>query len=208
MMRAIFDQRPHCSVTPLYYMWGEEPIEASLHKMVFSLHYSMWLDITSPTVKISKAVAKDKNLVGNYWILMVSKLCVLYDLPPPTMMWDLETPSKNHWKKFLYKIIDDYWSKIMKNRIEKLKILRFIGEDYFKSRFRRTSPVTLTLPVLVCPLESRWVVVRLSVLEVVGSFLFADFWLLRFCSNLVLRKGTWLEILVCSCCWQLSSGLV
>ena len=66
--------------------------------------------------------------------MLVSKLCVMYDLPPPTMMWELETPSKNHWKKFLHKVIDDFWSKIMVTRLENLKILRFIGEGDLKYR--------------------------------------------------------------------------
>ena len=94
IMRAVFDQRQGSSVTPLYFMWGEEPIEAALNKMIFSLYYGMWCDVTSPTVKLSQAIARDKESKGDYWIYMVSKLCVLYDLPPPTSMWNWKCLAK------------------------------------------------------------------------------------------------------------------
>ena len=43
-------------------------------------------------------------------------------------MWELQTPGKNHWKKFLNNIIDRYWRPKMIQRLESMKIHRFIGQ--------------------------------------------------------------------------------
>ena len=105
-MRKVFKQRELASVTPLYFFWNMEPVEVTLHKMIFSLYYGIWRDNTSPTCTISKKISDNKGLNGQYWIHIVAYLCRLYDLPPPIKMWELELPGKNHWKKFLHNTID------------------------------------------------------------------------------------------------------
>ena len=48
IMRKVFKQRELASVTPLYFFGNMEPVEITLHKMIFSLFYGMWRDTTSP----------------------------------------------------------------------------------------------------------------------------------------------------------------
>ena len=54
IIRKVFKQRDLASTTPLYFFWNVEPVEITMHKMIFSLFYGIWRDTTSPTCKISK----------------------------------------------------------------------------------------------------------------------------------------------------------
>ena len=66
IMRKVFKQRELASVTPLYFFWNMEPVEVTLHKMIFSLYYGIWRDTTSPTCTISKKISDNKGLNGQY----------------------------------------------------------------------------------------------------------------------------------------------
>lgn len=135
VIRRMFKVRDKASITPLLDISGIEPVEASLHKQVFSLFYNFWLNPETPSSKLNKLILQnpEKYKKMNYWPNHVRDLCDKYNLPSPLKLLSEKIPSKEAWKSYIEKKINSYHQNKMKDKIEEMSTTAFLID---KKRYR------------------------------------------------------------------------
>ena len=108
VLRGFLHFSDKCPIPAIHFLLGEIPIEARLHRDVFSLLYSIW---TNPQTKIFDIV---RHLLAvspensRTWSVHVRLLSRLYGLPDPLLLLDQPPPPKSTWKENITTTITAY----------------------------------------------------------------------------------------------------
>ena len=98
VLKGILKFSSQASTSTLYFLTGELPIEAMIHKDVFSLFFSVWLNPNTKIYSIIKHISKNISDNSRTWSNYVKYLCTQYGLEDPTSLLQREPPKKSSFK--------------------------------------------------------------------------------------------------------------
>ena len=84
ILRAILKLSRTSPIAPLYFLLGEQPIEATLHLDTLSLFWNIWINPHTKAFEVLKylLVMADENSAT--WAAHIRRIFLLYGLPNPT----------------------------------------------------------------------------------------------------------------------------
>ena len=135
VIRNFFQLRKNATVDPLYLFLGQEPIECSLHRAVFSLFYNVW---TCGKMKLTETAEICKkflniNLKMETWPQYIRRLCKLYKIQDPVELLEIDPPNSEVWRNYIKDRLQSYHEDKLKTKCNLMKISPYlnINERYF-----------------------------------------------------------------------------
>ena len=98
ILRGFLGLSDRSSVSGLYFIFGELPMEANIHRDVFSLFYSVLANPQSKIHQVVKYLMEEAADNSRTWSKYVQNLAAKYDLPEPLVMFNDNPPSKEAFK--------------------------------------------------------------------------------------------------------------
>ena len=98
----------------MYFLLGELPIEAQIHRDVFSLFYNVWINPNSKISQIIKYLLQNSPEKSKTWSIFVRNLAVKYDLTDPLECLNSNAPSKANYKEHITTKISAYHEKSLR----------------------------------------------------------------------------------------------
>ena len=100
------------SCTPaLYFLTGELPIQAKIHRDVFSVFYSIWKNPNTKIYDIVNYLLKMSTNNSRTWSIFVRQLSQQYNLPDPLDCLRRDAPEKSEYKKMILTKISAFHEK-------------------------------------------------------------------------------------------------
>ena len=94
ILRGILNFSKNSNLAPLYFLLGELPIEAQIHRDIFSLFYNVWINPESKVSQIIKYLLQNSTEKSKTWSIFVRNLSTKYDLTDPLECLNSKPPSK------------------------------------------------------------------------------------------------------------------
>ena len=114
ILRGILNFSKSSNLAPLYFLLGELPIEAQIHRDVFSLFYNVWINPNSKISQIIKYLLQNSPEKSKTWSIFVRNLAVKYDLTDPLECLNSNAPSKANYKEHITTKISAYHEKSLR----------------------------------------------------------------------------------------------
>ena len=95
----------------LFFLCGELPIEGKLHRDVFSLFYSIWVNSETKIHQVVKYLMKNSCENSRTWSVFVKQLSEKYNLDDPIECLDKGPPSKSQYKEYILTKITAFHEK-------------------------------------------------------------------------------------------------
>ena len=110
-LRGILNLSKNSSITALHFLLGELPIEAQLHKDVFSLFFSVWRNPKSKIYQIVKYLLENSQTNSRTWSMHVKNLTEKYGIEDPLSCLKRDPPEKLQYKECIQTKICSYQEK-------------------------------------------------------------------------------------------------
>ena len=98
VLKGILKVSNQASTSALYFLTGELPIEAKIHKDIYSLFFSVWLNPNTKIYSIIKYILKNTNNMSRTWSNYVRYLCKQYGFEDPSSWLQSDPPKKSIFK--------------------------------------------------------------------------------------------------------------
>ena len=98
-------------IPALFFLTGELPIVARLHRDVFSLFYNIWINPETKIFKITKYLLENCPLNSHTWARHIKNLSVMYDMEDPLKLLCQPPPSKSEFRNIVHTKITVYHEK-------------------------------------------------------------------------------------------------
>ena len=113
-LRGILNLSKNSSITALHFLLGELPIEAQLHKDVFSLFFSVWRNPNSKIYQIVKYLLENSQTNSRTWSMHVKNLTEKYGIEDPLSCFKRDPPEKLQYKEYIQTKICSYQEKSLR----------------------------------------------------------------------------------------------
>ena len=113
-LRGILTLSKSSNIPALHFLLGELPIEAKLHKDVFSLFYSVWSNSDSKIYSILKYLLESSTENSRTWAIHLTNLSLKYELVDPLECLKIDPPSKSAFKRDIHSKINSFHEKSLR----------------------------------------------------------------------------------------------
>ena len=113
-LRGILNLSKNASNTALYFILGELPIEAQVHRDVFSLFFSVWRNPNSKIYRIVKYLLETSQKNSRTWSMHVKNLTEKYEIEDPLSCLKRDPPEKAQYKEYIQTKICSYYEKSLR----------------------------------------------------------------------------------------------
>ena len=127
VLRAILKLSPYSPVTPLYFLLGEIPIEASLHIGVLFLFWNIWSNPKTKAFEVLKYLLAMSGPNSLTWSAHVRLLFQLYSLPDPLTLLSMTPWPKQRWKDYTNVAVTTYHESVLRQRSSNNMKLQFLN---------------------------------------------------------------------------------
>ena len=97
-LRGLLNLSKQASTAAIHFLTGELPIEAKIHKDIFSLFYSIWTNPNTKVYTVVKYLLSVSSDKSRTWSNFVRHLCKQYGLDDPLNWLNSEPPTKTSFK--------------------------------------------------------------------------------------------------------------
>ena len=104
-LRGILNLSDKSSVAALHFLLGELPMEAKIHRDVFSLFYSVWSNLGSKIYSIVKYLLENNNENSRTWSTHLRFLSEKYGVMDPLLCLKEDPSSRSQYKEGILVII-------------------------------------------------------------------------------------------------------
>ena len=104
------------STAGIHFLTGELPIEAKIHKDVFSVFYSVWRNPDIKIHSIVKVLLDCSSQESRTWSIYVQYLCKQYGLEDPVSCLRKDAPQKSVYKNNIDSRIKAFHEKELRNK--------------------------------------------------------------------------------------------
>ena len=97
-LKGVLQLSKQASTPAIHFLTGELPIEAKVHKDLFSLFYSIWVNPDTKIYTIVKYLLSSSSSNSSTWSIHLRYLAKQYGLEDPQNLLKLDPPSKSSFK--------------------------------------------------------------------------------------------------------------
>ena len=101
ILRGFLHLSQSSPIPALYFLLGEQPIEALLHMDVLSLFFNIWSHPDTTVFKIIQYILKMAGNKSNTWAVHVRLICLQYGLPDPLALLNQPVWPKALWSQYV-----------------------------------------------------------------------------------------------------------
>ena len=111
ILRSFLHLSDRSPIPSLHFLLGEIPLEAKLHRDVFSLFYSLWINPHTKVHRLVRHLLSTSKDNSRTWSIHVRHLAEMYGLPDPLTLLEQTPPTKDSWKGDVATAITSYHEK-------------------------------------------------------------------------------------------------
>ena len=115
ILRGFLNLSQSSPIPSLFFLSGELPIEAKLHRDVFSLFYIIWSNPDTKIFLIVKHLLANSPSNSHTWSQHIRNLSRLYDMEDPLISIDKAVPSKDEYNQYILIKITSYHERTLRN---------------------------------------------------------------------------------------------
>ena len=123
-------------MAPLYFLLGELPLEAQIHRDIFSLFYNVWSNPDSKIHEIIKYLLQSSNPKSRTWSIHLRNLAQKYNLNDPLECLLTDAPSKSSFKELILTKISAHYEKDLRNKAKENSRMNFLNVSLMSLRGR------------------------------------------------------------------------
>ena len=97
MIRGFLHLSDRSPIPSLFFLTGELPIVARLHRDIFSLFYNIWINPQTRIYEITKYLLENCPLNSHTWARHIRNLAVIYNIEDPAILISQSPPSKTEF---------------------------------------------------------------------------------------------------------------
>ena len=109
ILRGFLHLSDRSPIPSLFFLTGELPIVARLHRDVFSLFYNIWINPQSKIFSIIKYLLEHCPEDSHTWARHVRNLAILYNIEDPNDLINQTPPSKTEFSNYILTRITVYY---------------------------------------------------------------------------------------------------
>ena len=83
----------------IHFLFGELPVEAKIHRDMFSLFYSVWQNPNTKVYQIVKNILSDSDDNSSTWSINLRHICKMYNIEDPILSLKKDPPKKSTYKE-------------------------------------------------------------------------------------------------------------
>ena len=131
-LKSFLSLSDRASTAGIHFLLAELPLQARIHRDVFSLFYSIWSNPEAKIHGIVKYLMDNSPSNSRTWSIYLRNLAKTYELPDPLSLLQ-ETPMpKTSFKKLVQDKIVAYWEQDLKERARTSTNLKYFNVDQLK----------------------------------------------------------------------------
>ena len=115
ILRGILNFSKCASIPAIHFLLGELPMEAKIHKDIFSLFYSVWSNPDSKIYQIIKYLLETSPVNSRTWSNHLRHLCDMYGIQDPLESLKNDPPLKSSFKTEIKTKIQCYHERTLRN---------------------------------------------------------------------------------------------
>ena len=104
-LKGVLKVSKQASTAGIHFLTGELPIEAKIHRDVFSVFYSVWANPDTKINAIVKHLLSSSSEDSKTWSIFVRQICHQYGLEDPLFCLRKDPPTKSAFKSVTDAII-------------------------------------------------------------------------------------------------------
>ena len=131
ILRGILNLSKCASNPAIHFLLGELPIEAKIHRDIFSLFYNVWLNPDSKIYKIVKYLLETSPDNSRTWSIHLRHLCQKYELKDPLKCLESDPPSKSSYKTDVNIRIQTYHEKTLRIQAENNSVMQYLNTSLY-----------------------------------------------------------------------------
>ena len=116
ILRALLKLSPYSPVAPLYFLFGELPIEAALHLDILSVFWNIWRNPQTKIFEVVKYLLKMCDESSLTWSAHLKLLFQLYNLPDPLLLLSSTPWTKERWKQHTQTAVTSHHEAIWRDK--------------------------------------------------------------------------------------------
>ena len=132
-LRGILSLSKNAPIPTIHFLLGDLPIEAQIHKDIFSLFFSVWRNPNSKIYELIKYLLKNSQKNSRTWSIHIKHLATKYDIEDPLLSLNRDPPEKSQYKELIKTKICAYHEKS----------LRLLAENNSKMTYLNVSLTSL-----------------------------------------------------------------
>ena len=126
-LRGILSLSCKSNIPALHFLLGELPIEGQLHRDIFALFYSIWINPDTKIFKIVKHLLEYSQPNSRTWSANLRYLAEKYDLPNPLEMLKSTPQNKSTFKELVHTKICSYYEKELREMAARNSRMEFFN---------------------------------------------------------------------------------
>ena len=111
VIRGFLHLSDRSPIPSLFFLTGELPIVARLHRDIFSLFYNIWINPESQIFKLTKYLLENCPPNSHTWARHIKNLSNMYEIEDPFKLISKTPPSKAEYKNYIHTKITVYHEK-------------------------------------------------------------------------------------------------
>ena len=102
VIRGFLHLSDRSPIPSLFFLTGELPIVARLHRDIFSLFFNIWINPETQIFKITKYLLENCPTNSHTWARHIKNLSNMYEMEDPLKLINQVPPSKSEYKNYIH----------------------------------------------------------------------------------------------------------
>ena len=111
ILKGFLHLSQHAATPAIHFLFGELPIEAKIHRDMFSLFYSLWCNPDSKIHQVVKYILDNSAETSTTWAINLRHICKMYSLDDPSVWLKTNPQSKLAFKEMILSRITSFHEK-------------------------------------------------------------------------------------------------
>ena len=134
ILRGILNLSRNSNIAPLYFLLGELPIEAQIHRDVFALFYNVWSNQGSKIYSIVKYLLNTSSSNSRTWSMFVRHLSEKYGITDPLEFLKIDAPTKSSFKELIITKICSFHEKQLREKAKENSRMKYLNVSLMSLR--------------------------------------------------------------------------
>jgi len=118
----------------IHFLFGEPPMEAKIHRDMFSLFYSVWQNPNTKVHQMIKIILAEANSNSCTWAVNLDHIYKMYNLENPLSCLQRDPPEKSIFKEYILTKITAFHEKEMKDLASSNSKMSYFNVNLFGLR--------------------------------------------------------------------------
>ena len=127
ILRGFLGLSDSAAVPSLYFLTGELPLHAAIHKDVFSLFYNVWSNPQTKIHEIVKYLLENSPKNSHTWSRNIRNLAQIYNIEDPLILIKQAPPSKTEFSEYVKTKITVHFEKHFRSLASKNSKMQFLN---------------------------------------------------------------------------------